>query len=156
MAATGLEVFDKTLQTTNIWLDEIMKEIGSDRHAAWHTLGAVLRTLRDRLPLELAVHLGAQLPLLVRGTYYEQWHVASQPTRLHTVDEFLERVTEGLHGTRPVNVREATLAVMRTVARHIDAGQVQKVGGALPEAIRAFWREGAAEGGGRGRGGTVG
>lgn len=42
MSATGLEVFDKTLQTTNIWLDEIMGAIGPDRHLAWHVLGAVL------------------------------------------------------------------------------------------------------------------
>jgi len=68
MAATGLDVFDKTLQTTNIWLDEIMDVIGPDRQVAWHALGAVLRTLRDRLPLGLAAHLGSQLPLLVRGS----------------------------------------------------------------------------------------
>jgi hypothetical protein len=28
MSTTGLEVFDKTLQITNIWLDEIMMKIG--------------------------------------------------------------------------------------------------------------------------------
>jgi uncharacterized protein (DUF2267 family) len=55
MSATGLDVFDKTLQTTHIWLDELMAEIGSDRQAAWHVLGAVLRAVRDRIPLELAV-----------------------------------------------------------------------------------------------------
>jgi uncharacterized protein (DUF2267 family) len=74
MSATGLDVFDKTLQTTHIWLDELMAEIGSDRQAAWHVLGAVLRAVRDRIPLELAVHLGSQLPLLVRGLDYDQWH----------------------------------------------------------------------------------
>ena len=73
MSTTGLDVFDKTLQTTNIWLDEIMDVVGPDRGVAWHVLGAVLRTLRDRLPLGLAAHLGAQLPLLVRGTYYDQF-----------------------------------------------------------------------------------
>ena len=31
MSATGLEVFDKTLQTTHIWLDEIMQELAGDR-----------------------------------------------------------------------------------------------------------------------------
>src|SRR4051812_39152588 len=46
MSATGLDVFDKTLQTTNIWLDEPMAEISSDRQAAWHVLGAVLRAVR--------------------------------------------------------------------------------------------------------------
>lgn len=50
MSTNGLEVFDKTIQTTNIWLDEIMDEMGPDRQLAWHTLGAVLRALRDRLP----------------------------------------------------------------------------------------------------------
>jgi len=32
MSATGLDVFDKTIQTTNTWLDEIMADIGPDRH----------------------------------------------------------------------------------------------------------------------------
>jgi uncharacterized protein (DUF2267 family) len=50
MAATGLDVWDKTLQTTNIWLDGIMAEIGPDRQVAWPALGAVLPPLRDRLP----------------------------------------------------------------------------------------------------------
>lgn len=58
MSATGLEVFDKTLQTTNIWLDEIMADHGPDRRVAWHMLGAVLRTLRDWLQIELAANLG--------------------------------------------------------------------------------------------------
>jgi hypothetical protein len=53
MSATGLDVFDKTLQTTHIWLDETMAEIGSNRQVAWHVLGTVLRTVRDRIPLQL-------------------------------------------------------------------------------------------------------
>jgi uncharacterized protein (DUF2267 family) len=48
MSATGLDVFDTTLQITNIWLDEIMAESGPDRQVAWHALGAVLHTWRDR------------------------------------------------------------------------------------------------------------
>ncbi|WP_372618105.1 DUF2267 domain-containing protein [Falsiroseomonas sp.] len=145
MAATGLEVFDKTLQTTNIWLDEIMEEIGPDRRVAWHALGAVLMTLRDRLPIELATHLGAQLPLLVRGRYYDQWHVAAQPERIRSLDEFLERISERMDGTgRPVNTRDATRAVLRTLSRHVDPGQVAKVIEALPLHIRQIWPAGPA------------
>lgn len=139
MTATGLDVFDKTLQTTNVWLDEIMDEIGPDRHLAWHTLGAVLRPLRDRLPLDLAAHLGAQLPLLVRGLYYDQWHPAGQPERIRKLDEFLQLVSDGLANTRPVNVRDATCAVFRTLTRHVDPGQTGKVVDALPEEIRSLW-----------------
>ena len=127
MAATGLEVFDKTLQTTNMWLDEIMETCGADRHVAWHVLGAVLRPLRDRLPVGLAAHLGAQFPILVRGLYYDQWHPAGDPDRFRTLDEFLERVAEGMNGVRPLNIPDAAQAVLRTLSRHVGAGQVVNV-----------------------------
>jgi uncharacterized protein (DUF2267 family) len=139
VAATGLEVFDKTLQTTNMWLDEIMEACGADRHVAWHVLGAVLRPLRDRLPVGLAAHLGAQLPILIRGLYYDQWHPAGEPDRFRTLDEFLERVAEGMNGVRPVNIPDAAQAVFRTLSRHVGAGQVVNVLNALPEPVRMFW-----------------
>lgn len=104
MTATGLDVFDKTLQTTNTWLDDLMEEIGPPRQVAWHTLGSVLRTLRDRLPIELGAHLAAQLPLLVRGLYYDRFRPEHIPERLRTEDDFLSRVEDDLHDTRPVNV----------------------------------------------------
>jgi uncharacterized protein (DUF2267 family) len=144
VSATGLDVFDKTLQTTNIWLDEIMAELGPDRHVAWHVLGAVLRTVRDRVPLGLATHLGSQLPILVRGTYYDQWHVREKPLELRSADEFLERVQEGLAQTRPINARNAVRAVLATVTRHIDAGEVRKVRDALPKHIESLWPDEAA------------
>jgi hypothetical protein len=82
MSATGLEVFDKTLHTTNLWLKEIGEEIGEERRGAYHSLGAVLRALRDRLTIDEAAQLSAQLPLLARGIYFDQWRPAEQPTRL--------------------------------------------------------------------------
>src|SRR5436309_12183250 len=103
MSATGLDVFDKTLQTTNIWLDEIMAKLGPDRQVAWHVLGAVLHALRDRLQIGLAVHLGAQLPLLVRGLYYDQWHPSEQTLKQRSAEQFLDHVSQRLTGIRPVN-----------------------------------------------------
>jgi uncharacterized protein (DUF2267 family) len=139
MAANGLDVFDRTLQLTNIWLDELMEELGPDRQVAWHVLGAVLHPLRDRVTIDLAAHLGAQLPLLVRGLYYDQWHPAGQPRRLRTLEEFLQQVSQGLAGIRPVNARDAVQAVFRTLSRHVDPGQIGKLVDAMPQEIRAFW-----------------
>lgn len=138
MSATGLDVFDKTLQTTNTWLDEIMTELGPDRHVAWHALTAVLHALRDRLPLEVAVHLGAQLPMLVRGVYYDQWHLGPDVERYRSLDEFLERVGRGLKTTKPVSRLKVAEAVFAVLARHVTAGQLDKVREALPEDIRAL------------------
>lgn len=139
MSATGLEVFDKTLQTTNIWLDEMMEVLGPDRHTAWHALGAVLRPLRDRLPLGLTVHLGAQLPLLVRGAYFEQWQPERQPDKTRSLDTFLQHVQDGLSDTRPVNAEDATSVVFHVLSRHVDRGQIAKVHDALPSDLRRIW-----------------
>lgn len=139
MSATGLEVFDRTLQATNIWLDEIMQELGPDRQHAYHTLRAVLHALRDRLPLGQAVHLGAQLPLLVRGIYYEGWRPQEGGSRERKLEEFLAHVNDGMHGVRPTNAERATRAVFATVARHVSPGEVSKVAGVLPAEIRALW-----------------
>jgi uncharacterized protein (DUF2267 family) len=144
MSSTGLEVFDKTLQITHIWLDEIMAELGPDRQRAYHALRAVLHALRDRLPLNLAAHLGAQLPLLVRGIYYDSWDPQPETTRERKQGEFLERVTAGLQGTRPVNVEQATRVVFATIGRHVTPGQVDKVRDALPGDIQVLWPESAA------------
>ena len=141
MSATGLEVFDKTLQTTHIWLDELMEEIGSDRQVAWHVLGTVLRAIRDRIPIELAAHLGSQLPILVRGTYYDQWQPAGKPERFRILDEFLQRIGAELAMTRPMNVRDATRAVFQILSRHVSRGQIMKVRNSLPEEVRAIWHD---------------
>jgi uncharacterized protein (DUF2267 family) len=139
MSATGLDVFDKTLQQTNIWLDEVMETVGPDRQVAWHALGAALRALRDRLPVDMAAHLGAQLPLLVRGLYYDQWRPAETPTKERSREEFLAHVSEGLRNIRPVDVTDATRAVFQVLNHHVDPGQVGKVRGALPEPVRNLW-----------------
>ena len=136
MSATGLDVFDKTIQTTNIWLDEIMQELGPDRQLAWHVLGAVLRAVRDRLPPELAAHLSAQLPLLVRGAYYDRYRPAVLPHGSRSVDDFLGEISHELRLSRPVNVRDAVRVVGGVLVHHVDAGQLSKVLSSLPEDIR--------------------
>lgn len=134
MSATGLDVFDKTLQTTNIWLNEIMEDedVGADRQRAYHALRAVLHALRDRLTVEEAAHLGAQLPLLVRGIYFDGWHPAHKPQKIRDEDEFLARIGEELTQIGPLGPRDAAEAVFRVLDRHVSAGEIQDVKGMLP------------------------
>jgi uncharacterized protein (DUF2267 family) len=141
MATTGLEVFDRTVHTTNQWLDEISAEIGPDRHLAWHVLGAVLRSIRDELLIGQSAHLAAQLPLLVRGTYFDQYRPAAQPLADRSQEDFIARIRQELAGSRPVRPDLAATAVMRTLNRHVTEGQIRKARDALPKGIRALWPE---------------
>ena len=145
MSTNGLDVFDKTLQTTHIWLDEITAELGPDRQLAWKVLSTVLHKLRDRLSVENAAHLGAQLPLLVRGAYYDQYQPARQPSDCASIEAFVDEVGEWLSDARAVNPEAATRAVFGVLLRHIDPGQIAKVQGVLPTSIRGFWETIQAE-----------
>jgi uncharacterized protein (DUF2267 family) len=138
MSASGLDVFDKTLQTTNIWLDEIMMEVGPDRQVAWKVLSVVLHKIRDRIPVPLAAHLGAELPLLVRGVYYDQFKPEKQPTDWDR-EAFIAEVQRWLSDTRPIDPEQAVRAVLGVLSRHLPTGQIDKVKASLPESLRQTW-----------------
>jgi len=139
MSASGLDVFDRTLETTHIWLNEICIDLGPDKQVAWKVLSTVLHKLRDRLTINLAAHLGAQLPLLVRGIYYDQFEPGKMPSEFRSREEFIAEVAEWLSDTRPVDPVEAIRSVFRVLSRHISEGQINKVRDALPKSLRQMW-----------------
>ena len=82
MSTASLDVFDRALQKATFWIDEMMTDLGwGDRHRTYEVLGVVLHVLRDRLPVQEAVDLGAQFPLLIRGLYYQNWDVSINPEK---------------------------------------------------------------------------
>lgn len=139
MSSSGLEVFDKTLQTTNLWLNEIGQEIGPDRQRCYHALRAVLFALRDRLTVEEASDLSAQLPMLVRGIFYEGFRPTTMPQKIRTQDEFLAKINQHLQNIRPLGADEAARAVFRVLDKHIPRGEMEQVKNMLPPDIRAIF-----------------
>jgi uncharacterized protein (DUF2267 family) len=138
MSATGLEVFDETLHKTNIWLKELAQTLGADRHRAYQALRAVLHCLRDRLTVEEAAQLGDQLPILVRGIYYEAWRPAGKPDKIRSREEFLARITAKL-AQAPINPEQAARAVFELLERHVTPGEIRHVADELPREIRTLW-----------------
>lgn len=143
MSATGLEVFDKTLQSTNIWLNEIGEEqgIGPDKQRAYHALRAVLWTLRDRLTPEEAFHLSAQLPMLVRGIYWDGYRLSGKPEKERSREEFFELIAQRVGQTSPMSPGACARGVFRVLARHLPEGEVEEVKQMLPEPLRTLFPE---------------
>src|SRR5690606_30009690 len=82
------------VQQMQEWLKEL-RDNGdfADESEAYSVLRAVLHQLRDRLTVEEAVDLGAQLPLIVRGVYFEVWQPHRVPEKVRTRQKFLDGVT---------------------------------------------------------------
>ena len=133
MTDTGLQIFDRTLQTSHSWLNEINQRTGrQDRQLAYAALRSSLHALRDRLTLEEATHLGAQLPTLVRGIYYEGWNAQVNP-RKDSREEFLEQIRNNLAEHTEIQPEEACRAVFSLLDEKISAGEIDDVRDTLPD-----------------------
>ena len=100
---------------------------------------AVLDVPRDRLTPEQAVHLGAQLPILVRGILYEGWRLAGKPANERQVDEFAALVAAKLPPQFPQDAVSVTEAVFDLLWKEIDPGETAKIVDMLPLPLRGLW-----------------
>jgi uncharacterized protein (DUF2267 family) len=141
MSQTGLTAFDHTLQATIVLLNELAERLGwPDRQRHYHALRAILHALRDRLPVDQVAALGAQLPLLVRGVYYEGWRPAGKPVREHK-EEFLAHIRNEFPGDPDHDPEAVARAVFTVLVKHVSAGEIKHVLGVLPPDLRALWSE---------------
>jgi uncharacterized protein (DUF2267 family) len=138
MSTSGVAVFDRTLQETNVWLKAVAEELQLDRHDAYIALRAVLHALRDRLSPEVAVHLGAQFPMLLRGLYYEGWHMAGKPTKERHVEEFADHVLKELPPHFPLDALTVSRGVSEILWEKLDPGEFAKLMDHLPVSLRTL------------------
>jgi uncharacterized protein (DUF2267 family) len=141
MSATNLEVFDNTLQKTNRWLNDAMRLLDTkDKHMAYLAFRSTLHALRDRMTVEEVAQLAAQLPMLMRGLYYEGWDPTGKPLKLRTREEFLDRVAQELpragDGMDPEPLARAVFVVL---GERLTEGEIEDLKASLPEKIRELW-----------------
>lgn len=130
-------IIEHSVEKAHIWLNDVAAELDSDdRQYAYRALRAVLHTLRDRLTVDVAAKLAAQLPTLIRGIYYEDWDPSRTPLAIHDVDAFLEHVA---HEARMAGTTEASLAVTavaRVLRAHVSSGEIDGVLAILPAKLK--------------------
>jgi uncharacterized protein (DUF2267 family) len=135
------DVFEGTIQKSHIWLNDLMAELNwHDRpHRAYLALRSVLHALRDRLTVEEALQLGAQLPMLIRGLYYEGWTLKGKPHKERREKEFLDHVTKAFKDDEVIDPREVVRAVFSILVRHTSAGEIEDVKHVLPKPLKELW-----------------
>jgi uncharacterized protein (DUF2267 family) len=130
--ANAVSFIDRTVDKTHVWLREVSRGIGvDDKHVAYLVLRSVLHALRDRLDVESSAHLAAQLPMLVRGLYYEGWDPTGKPERM-SYEEFVARIEQDalLKGTS--EAEDAARAVIAVLWNQLGDGTMSKVVSLLP------------------------
>ena len=145
MTPNSVEAFDTTIQKTNEWLRDIANELGIDnRRHAYLALRGTLHAMRDFLPIDESAQFSAQLPMLVRGLYFEGWDPSDTPAKDRSRERFLGRVETALERALwneeyPIDAEAAARAVLRVISDRISGGEMDQVRRVMPERIRELW-----------------
>lgn len=136
-SASHLDIIDRSAEKAHVWVNELADELGTDdRHYAYRVLRAFLHALRDRLSPAEAAQLAAQLPIFVRGVFYEGWEPARAASPSRDLHSFLAGVAgEGvLAGDTEASF--AVAAAARVLRRRISEGESASVLHELPAHVR--------------------
>lgn len=140
MKTTGITAIDHAPQVVAEWLNLLQKDLGwPDRSRAYLLLRATLHAIRDFLSVDEAADLSAQLPLLIRGIFFDGWVPAKTPAKARSVDDFLDRVTNAFSGDPLAEPDVAVAAVFSVLRRQISPGEYQQVAWAMRKPLRDLW-----------------
>lgn len=144
MSNAGFEEFDNTVQKTNELLKDIEEQLGWEgrRHQSYTALRTVLHALRDRLTVEEASEMASQLPMLVKGIFYEGWDPSSMPKKVSR-EQFLQQIRQqfkfSIEGERG-GIGEVIRAVLKALKKYISVGEAEDIVSILPKDLASSIR----------------
>jgi uncharacterized protein (DUF2267 family) len=139
MVMSALKHISGAVSETEAWIDDVMHRLGwHDRERVYLVLLATLHALRDSLPRDGAIYLGAQLPPLLRGLYYEGWHPDAHLAAKNR-SAFLQRIHDSVHRDPGIDVEEAARVVFAALAARLPAGELEDAKAATPKALHDLW-----------------
>lgn len=140
MSALGLRIIDEAVQSANIWINDTDYRTGwNDKQRSYRLLRSVLHVIRDHLSVGEAADLGAQLPTLIRGVYYEGWRPANNPVKMRAAADFTVRVQEAFKPDPLDNAIHAIGAVIDVLDSHVTEGEMTDVKGSFSARIRELF-----------------
>jgi uncharacterized protein (DUF2267 family) len=136
---TDMQKLGGALAETEKWIDDLMRRLDwHDRGKVYAALLGTLHGLRDSLPRDEAIYVGAQMPLLLRGLYYEGWHPTVRMSAKNR-DAFLERIHEAVHRDPGIDTEQVARAVFALLSARLSPSELEDAKAATPKPLRSFW-----------------
>lgn len=140
MKTTGISTLDHAPQIVAEWLNLLQADLGwSDRGRAFLLLRTTLQALRDFLTVDEAADLASQLPLLIRGIYFEGWVPSKTPAHPRSVDDFLDRVKKAFEHEPLLDPDIAVSSVFTLLRSKISFGEYDQITSAMRKSMRHLW-----------------
>lgn len=140
MSALRLKIIENAVTDANAWINEVDSRTDWDNKLrSYRLLRQVLHVIRDHLIVDEAAQLGAQLPTLIRGIYYEGWNPSATPVIERKAAGFIDRVQEAFETDPLGDAENAIWAVIDVLDAHISDGEMNDVKSTFTKKIRALF-----------------
>ena len=100
-----------------------------------------MHIVRDHLRVDEVAQLSAQLPLLLRGMFFEGWMPKRTPLRDRSAAGVQRAVEDQLGDNAEYRGLEDVTCVFELLNNHLTRGEIEHVRANLPADIRAYWPE---------------
>jgi uncharacterized protein (DUF2267 family) len=140
MTAQHLEVIDHSVQLTHEWINELAARLGwSSKRSTLRLLRISLHLIRDHLHVNEVAQLSAQLPVMIRGFYFEGGMPKTTPVKDRDLEGFVTAITDAMDDTEEYRGREDIKCVFDLLNARVSRGEIEDIRACLPEAIRDLW-----------------
>jgi uncharacterized protein (DUF2267 family) len=140
MSAQGLEVINHTVNLTHEWINELAGRLDwSSKRSALRLLRATLHHVRDHLLVEELAQLSAQLPVLVRGFFFEGWVPKRTPIKERHGEDFIAFIDGEMDGCDEYRGHQDIRCVFELLNARLSSGEVNDIRASLPEDLRGLW-----------------
>jgi uncharacterized protein (DUF2267 family) len=135
-----IHVFERTNHEAHEWVNDLSGRIGwRNEREVLRLLRTVLCQIRDHLPVDEMAQFAAQLPLILRGMFYEGWQPKNTPVHERHASDFVAAVEEMVGDVTDYRAATDIKAVFNVINARISRGEVEDVRACLPKELRDLW-----------------
>jgi uncharacterized protein (DUF2267 family) len=135
-----IHVFERTTHEAHEWVNDLAGRTGwSNEREVLRLLRTVLTKIRDHLPVNEMAQFSAQLPMLVRGMFFEGWQPKLTPVQERHAEDFIAAVDAQVGDVIDYQGPSDIKAVFNVINAHISRGEVEDVRACLPQELRDLW-----------------
>jgi uncharacterized protein (DUF2267 family) len=135
--------FEDNKKDAVVLLQDVAQELETeDMNKAGRIFRAVLQAIRDRLPVNEAVHFASQLPIIWKGIYFDQYDPDKVPVKIRDAQEWINYIRNKNAFAADNDfqlddeIAAAFKAVFQVLQRHMSDGQLQQVKEAMHQEIQ--------------------
>ena len=135
-----IHVFERTNHEAHEWVNDLAGRTGwTNEREVLRLLRTVLAKVRDHLPVNEMAQFSAQLPIILRGMFFEGWQPKMTPVQERHASAFVAAINDEVGEVLDYQGIMDIKATFSVINAHVSRGEVEDVRACLPQELRELW-----------------